>query len=228
MDWLRTWDWAVPVERHGKALCRITMGLFAMAGLVNGAVIETLPRRVHLAILHTLRPAEAALRRLIVLALRAEGEIALTRTRTAKTRRKKGTGRGTGRKSSPAPAFSLFDTRINVDPKHRNTPGYGPRIRAFDGLDDPAHIRKTPMPDDEVSALRLCRRLLALQAALDDLPAQAARLKRVLARTTRRWPQPMRRGRPPGYRAKGREPIDEILEDCQIQAIWALTPPEPG
>ena len=228
MDWLRKWDWTVSVERHGKALRWITMVLFAMAGLVDGAVVETLPRRVHLAILHTLRPAEAAVRRLIVLVLRAEGDMPSGWTRADKQRRKKGTRRGTGRKSGLVPAFPLFDPRKNVDPKQKKTPGYGPRIWAFDGLDDPVHVTKTPMPDDPVPAMQLCLRLLALKAALDDLPAQAARLRRVLARATRTWPEPMRRGRPPGYRKNGKAFIDEILVDCQVQAIWAFMPLKPG
>ena len=232
MDWLRKWDWDVSVERHRKALCWIMMTLFAIAGLVTGAVIETLPRHVHLSILRRLRPTEAAVRRLIVLVMRAAeaGSLPFVWKRREPKRRKKGGPRESRTGDAKAvPAFPLFDPRKYVGPpKQKTVPGYGPRIWAFDGFDDPAFIRKTPMPDDPVPAFRLCQRLLTLKAAMDDLPAQAARLKRALARATRKWPEPMRRGRPPGHRADGKELIDEILEDCQIQAIWAFVPLKPG
>ena len=235
MNWLREWDWALSVERHRRPLCWIVMTLFAMAGLVAGAVIETLPRHTHRTILHTLRPTEAAVRRLIVLVMRAMDEAVPTAWKRPEPRRRT-SGRGRGKEDQGKdrsvwdciPAFRLFDPRKYVGPpRRRTTPGYGPRIWNIDGPNDPAFVKKTPMPDDPVPAERICLRLLALKAALDDLPAQAVRLRRMMARVRRKWPVPMRRGRPPGYRARGKTVIDEILEDCQTQAIWALTPVRP-
>ncbi len=230
MNWLRDWDWGMSVERQRKALCWTLMTLFATAGLVAGAVIETLPRSVHRRIVQTLLPTEAAVRRLIVLVMRAaEAEgVPFVWERSSLAKRKKGSGLGKRKgASSGLPAFPLFDPRKPVDPKRKTVPGPGPRIRYLDEPFDPSYDRKVPMPDDPVSAVRLCQRLLVLKAVLDDLPAQAARLKRVLERAKRKFPMPMRRGRPPGHRERGKEVIDEILAECQELAIWALVPPEP-
>ena len=226
------WDWEKSIDVHGKALRWIVMVLFAMAGLVSGAVVETLPRRVHRAILHTLIQAEAAVRRLIILATRVgmTGSHDMTWEGPG-PRKRRGKGHsGDGKRSGDfVPAFPLNDPRKPVGPpKQKTAPGKGPRIRYLDEPFDPSYDRKVPMPDDPVSAVRLCLRLLALKAALDDLPAQARRMMRVLSRRKRKWPTPLRRGHPPGHRARGKEPVDVILADCQILALWALGEREKG
>ena len=82
-------DWDGAVRKHGEALKRILALLVAMAGLGPGepaALVRrkglrsgeavglvpapTLPRRLHRAVLKLLRPAEAAVRRLIIVAAR--------------------------------------------------------------------------------------------------------------------------------------------------------------
>ena len=222
------WTWTIAVERQHKALRWVAMVMFSMAGLASGAVVATLPRHVHGAILRYLRPAESAMRRLIAMAIRIEEASGVPFVWTlpvSKRRRKRGKCKGGGSVGSDnVPAFALFDARHDVDPKRKRAPGPGPRIRYLDEPYDPAYDRKVPMPDDPVSARRLCLRLLTLKAALDDLPGQVRRLKRALARASRRFPVPMRRGRPPGHRTKGREPIDDILSECQTMALWALEP----
>ena len=236
MDWLRDWDWDLAVEVQRKPLCWIVMVLFSMAGLISGAVIETLPRHVHLSIMHRLRPAESAVRRLIVMAMRAGMDDAPggkwqrpeRRKRSGKKAKRSEQSKDDSRAGEYVPAFPLFDPRKKIGPRRRNAPGYGPRIWVFDGTDDPVWTPTIPMPDDRVPARRLCLRLLALKAALDDLPGQAARLRRILKRIRRKWPTPMRVGRPPGHRARGKEPIDALLAECQEQAIWALFRLEPG
>jgi hypothetical protein len=82
-------------------------------------------------------------------------------------------------------------------------------------------------------ATRLCRRLQALQAALRDVPAQARRLARWLARGEKlrqsgRWARvsPLRSGRPPGHRARNRHPVDEVLKDCHELALYSMANPE--
>ena len=226
------WNWKTAVTRQHRSLRWVVMMMFSMAGLVSGAVVETLPRQVHRTILHYLRPAEAAARRLIAMAIRAEDETPLPFTWTRpepKRRREKAKRRAAERNASPpdfVPAFPLFDPRKDVDPKPKRGSGRGPGIWFFDGFDERTADKSAPMPDDPVSARRLCLRLLSLKAALDDLAGQARRLKRVLARATRKWPEPMRRGRPPGYRAGGKDFIDEILAECQTMAEWALKPPD--
>ena len=60
-------DWARAIERNSEALKGIVETLFAMLGL---APVVRLPRSVHSAVLRVLRPAESAMRRLIVIAAR--------------------------------------------------------------------------------------------------------------------------------------------------------------
>jgi hypothetical protein len=89
-------DWNAAIERHREALKRVLAMLTAMAGLANGLSVAangqagssqaadgpadcrlpvadcrpTLPRHLHRAVLRLLRPAEAAARRLVVVAAR--------------------------------------------------------------------------------------------------------------------------------------------------------------
>ena len=88
-------DWNAAIERHREALKRVLAMLTAMAGLANGLAAgsaesgssqaahgpadcrlpaadcrPTLPRHLHRAVLRLLRPAEAAARRLVVVAAR--------------------------------------------------------------------------------------------------------------------------------------------------------------
>ena len=71
-------DWNLAIARNLAALLRIADALLAMAGLDTEAAPEllgaswptSLPRHLHVAVLSVLRPAEAALRRLIVISAR--------------------------------------------------------------------------------------------------------------------------------------------------------------
>jgi hypothetical protein len=61
-------DWNAAIEKHREALKCILAALVAMAGLADGR--KTLPRHLYRAVLRLLRPAEAAARRLIIVAAR--------------------------------------------------------------------------------------------------------------------------------------------------------------
>ncbi len=61
-------DWTLAIERYLASLRQIVGSLVAMAGL--DPLQPSLPRHIHAAVLSVLRPAEAALRRLIVIAAR--------------------------------------------------------------------------------------------------------------------------------------------------------------
>jgi len=216
-------DWSLAIDINRKALLRIVAGLFVMAGFVpGGALVETLARHVHVAIFAVLRPAEAAVRRLIVMqawGLDSPGHVPGTAP-AGPISGKNGKGR--------VPAFPLFDPRMTVDPGRKRAPRNGPNIRFFDGLDEPFRARRAATPDDPVSALRLCQRLLAIRAALNDLPKQARRLMRALARPSCKWKRVMRYARPPGHRAKGKREIDMLLANLQIFALWATEAPDTG
>ena len=100
------------------------------------------------------------------------------------------------------------------------------RVAGFDGQPDLViwSEPKAPiLPDDEINAVPLCRRLLALKAALEDVQAQAVRMARQIAKRSKapagpgRVP-PLRGGLPPGYRKRHLHEVDEILWDCHILA----------
>ena len=63
-------DWDLAIERNSEALKGIVAALFAMLGLEGEATVSRIPRSLHSAVLHVLRPAESAMRRLIIIAAR--------------------------------------------------------------------------------------------------------------------------------------------------------------
>ena len=80
-----------------------------------------------------------------------------------------------------------------------------------------------------VDATGVCRRLAALRRALDDIDAEARRLARWRARRDREPYRigrlsPMRPGYPPGRRKRQIHEVDEILRNCHLLAVRALSP----
>ena len=66
MDWAMDWDLAI--KRNSEALKGIIETLFAMLGLAGIDTVARIPRSVHSAVFRILRPAESAMRRLIIIA----------------------------------------------------------------------------------------------------------------------------------------------------------------
>jgi hypothetical protein len=203
----------------------------------------TLPRHLHRAILRLLRPAESAVRRLvIVLARGLVVTLPPARPRKPKPRptilRKPG---GTGilmpRAALPPAAprvlgLPLLDPLRRSFRRRRPVANSIPRI-SFPGLIalSPIALRRPPAPDDPLDATRLALRFQALGAALDDLPRQAKRFARWRARkatgkTRRVWP--LRPGRPPGHRPANRRTheVHEILHDLHGLAFDVLEHPD--
>lgn len=229
------------IDRHRKQLLCIVGTMFAMLGLEDGVPVEKFARPVCLAVLRLLRPAESAVRRLIVAA--ASGLV----VRPAKAR--PAAARpviNRNPRSQRRVMFKLFDPRQRFNTGYRcrrhpkpadfNRPQ--PRIRLLGDVFDPrAPMFRNPAPlppppapepDDTISALRLSRRLIAIKSALEDLPRQALRYARWQARPreTRR-PQlssALRPGRPPGHRKKPIHKVDEILTECDWLARHASRP----
>ncbi len=216
-------DWALAIDRQRDALVRMVAALVLMAG---GAGVSVMPRFLRTAIWRRLRPAESAFRRLLVVVKhvnKIEARVAAPRDGRAFPA---GLTRGTGER---LPVFALFDRRKRFDFSGKAPATRGnPNIRFFDGYDEAIPSKPLISEDDPVNARRLSRRLLALQHALADVPKQARRLarwqvKRVAAGGIAR---PMRPGRPPGHRARGRDPVDEALRDCHALALYVLHPPD--
>jgi hypothetical protein len=212
-------DWNAAIEKHREALVHILASLVAMTGLGDrqSAIVSrqsgsaqapdgsadcllptadcrlTLPRRLRLAVLRLLRPAESAARRLIIAA--ARGLVVTLPSRKANPRQAHKTKiipaiPRSGIPTPPAPdgslsacpkplSLPLFDPLQHPFRPRRPKQNGVPRI-CFPGFTEPFPIasRRPPAPDDAVDAGRLCRRLEALASALDDLPRQALRFAR--------------------------------------------------
>ena len=63
-------DWAKAIEINQAALARIVAALVTMLELAGGSAAARLPLPLYLAVSRVLRPAELAVRRLIVIAAR--------------------------------------------------------------------------------------------------------------------------------------------------------------
>jgi hypothetical protein len=221
-------DWDRAIERNREPLLRIVAALFAMIGLSEAGQVERLSRPIYRAVLLVLRPAEAAVRRLIIVA--ARGMVVKPSPLRSAPAGLTISGKGGGRVS-----FRLFDPRKRFNQAHgRPTrgPQPQPRIRCigvgFDArvpsflVPQPAApataAAPAPQKDDTVNAKPLCRRLAAIKGALDDLPRQARRLARWRARPieTRRpkLASPLRLGPPPGRRKRPTHEVHEILKEC--------------
>ena len=222
-------DWARAIERNSEALKGIVETLFAMLGLAGTSEGVRLPRSVHSAVLRLLRPAESALRRLVVIAARGlVVKPSPSRTFPATP---------IGRSLHARPCFKLFDPRKNFAVLRDETaPRFLPRLHVFGNDPRVAALWSAPqpvadpaeLPDGLVSAARLKRRLQALSFAIEDLPRQARRLARWKVRREKaqspKFKTPLRPGYPPGYRRKPVHEVDEVLIECHGLAGDALTP----
>jgi hypothetical protein len=223
-------NWDLAIKRNSEALVRIVAELFALLGIAGAEMAARIPQDLHRAVLRVLRPAESAVRRLIVIAARGlEVKLAPSRPMPA--------GKVIGKGGNSRPSFQLFDPRKNFNrPRRRAFSRIGPRIHVI-GYDPrvvglfPAPrpvVEPPPPPDGLVDAARLSRRLQALKLALDDLPRQAKRLARWRLRREKapslKFRSPLRPGRPPGHRRKPTHEVDEVLIECHGLAWDALKP----
>jgi len=226
-------DWNLAIKRNSKALKGIIEVLFALLGLDGTDAASRIPRSLHSAVLGVLRPAESAVRRLIVIAAR---NVVVKLAPSRPIAEGRAISRGSGHSS---PSFQLFDPRkrfkiLSVPYKRpaRLVPrihilDYDPRICALFPAPRPVVVPPPP-PDGLASATRLHRRLKALKSALEDLPRQAKRLVRCQERRkaspSQKILMPLRSGHPPGYRRKPIHEVDEILVNCDWLAWEAMKP----
>ncbi len=202
-------DWTLAIARNRDALLRIVAALYALAGLAEGQRTDVLPRAIYHAILRVLRPAESAVRRLIIIA--ARGLVLAPRPARAAPvgiipKPSLGTRVDAGSGDGRIPSFCLIDPLKrfvpfagndddrtsfwvedeDADDDHasENTPFIRslPRI-SVPGFFDPVFAPlPVPLPDGLMKAAHLIRRLAALRHALDSLPSQARRLAHWQAR----------------------------------------------
>ncbi len=243
--------WNFAIERSRARLVAVVLDLFAQIGLTQDEVVERVSRPVYRKVQRVLRSAELALRRLIIAAAR-DVAVAPSPPRPVPGAPKdsgqtesKAEGEGHGNpKRKRGLRFRLFDTPRRKDwgiPRGRKRRRIEPRIHVFDfdpripaflrpqaPASAPSTEKARAIDDGTVSALRLCRRLLAAMDALEDLGRQARRYLRWRGKPLeRRRPQresPLRLGWPPGWRIRATHEVDEILKDCHWLARSALTP----
>ena len=209
-------DWAKAIEINKAALIRIVAALIAMVGLVDGVAAARLPRALYRAVARVLRPAESAVRRLIVIAARGLA-VNLTPSRPMPK------GLVIVRKGGGRISFPLFDAPKRCGFMRRTYAKVRPRIRVIEFVrvfqpKDFVSPSAVPEPDGSIDALRLGRRLAAVKMALETLPRQAMRLARWQARQRSTLKSPLRRGPPPGHRSKPQDEIDRVLKECHALA----------
>jgi hypothetical protein len=230
MNWKMDFDWDGAIKYHSEALKGIVAALFAMLG---DAMVSRLPRPVYYAVLRILRPAESAVRRLIIIAARG---LVVKVAPSRPMPKGQMIGKSDGNR---LPSFQLFDTRKDFPElcQHRvKYAKYPPRVHFFgpgSRVDDlwpgrPPVAAPSLPPDGLVNAARLSRRLQSLKSALDDLPRQARRMARWRVRRENmkspKFKSPLRPGPPPGRRKRRIHEVDEILANCHWLAWEAMKP----
>jgi hypothetical protein len=225
-------DYAAAIECHRQPLLRIIAGLYAMIGLAEGGSIDRFSRPVYRKVLSLLKPAEWAVRRLIVIA--AQG-LVVEPPANCKSAKRPAAANKTKRKRQRRRAFALLDPlprEIGFPTRRRIThPTVMPRIRVLGDNPylvppflrpapppPPEPAPKQPAPDGGVSGKSLCRRLDAIKRALEDLPGQAKRYARLRAKAIAehapKRDTALRRLPPPKAHRKPRHEVHDILEEC--------------
>ena len=212
-------DIPAAIALNKTALLRIVAGLFALLDAAQARI----PLALHRRIARVLRPAESAARRLIVTFAR------ITKLKAPPSRSRPppvGLARGARGKRRRA-AFPLFDPRQRFLRKRK---ARAPRILSLapDAAPRPRSTGVRDLSDGMETSETLLRRLATLKDALENLPRQARRLVRALARREKsprlRFRMPVRMGPPPGHRKKPRLEIDTVLHDCHWLARNAVAP----
>jgi hypothetical protein len=207
-------DWARAIEINRTALARIVAEIFAVLGLVAGGTLDHLPRGLYLAADRLLRPAESALRRLIVIA--ARGLVVKLRPKRPMPKGLVIVGKG-----AKAMSFRLFDTRKTFDFIAPENPLFV-TVKTYESNPfNPfsSYYQSRPVArDGGPNALHLSRRLAAFAHALETLPRQALRLARWTERRKMlekpAFTSPLRPGPPPGHRRKPLLEVDLVLREC--------------
>jgi hypothetical protein len=238
-------DWDQIVERNRERLIAVLAPLLAVLGFDPRRRLE-MPRHFYRSWLILLRPAESAVRRLIVMAARGivvKLKLGASRAFPAGLALKLA---AIETDEDRVPAFGLIDPLKRFAAadfewsaewgKEWGKEQVIPRI-SVPGLFDPVFPDLVPVPcrDDPIDTAALVRRIAALKAALDDLPRHARRLARWKARgeLARQAAvmkpgrlSPMRPGFAPGFHRTRPQEIDEILADCHhfAREAWEWTP----
>jgi hypothetical protein len=236
--------WKDAITRNSVVLAGMLAQLWALMEVFGGADAGRVPRAIHTTIMRVLRPAEAAVRRLIV--IEARDVVVEPEPPRAPVQIPQGEVMGkvmgkTPRKPAQRMAFQLFDPRKRIRHSVKYTT-LTPRIYVIsqDAPFSPLAPQPQHQPDRPhiasaaerlITARRLVLRLTALTSALDDLPHQAKRLARWQQKRQSKHPPrfsaALRPGRPPGHRDRPLDEIDHILAECHAYALGVLSEARP-
>jgi hypothetical protein len=231
-------DLNATVARHTRALKVVLEPLLVMLSAYGGTEALKLPRAVYSAILLVLRPAESALRRLIVIAARdLASDVLPAKVRPSRPVPKPRLVQGRSSINSIA-AFRLSDPRQTFR-QNRLAPARKLPRAFFIAADPPfaplfapppaTPAESEPIPSEDRNSRRLCTRVRAILQALEDVPQQAKRLVRLRARREAQKSvfAPLRPGSPPGHRNTPRRGVDFVLRECHSLARSVLAAPNP-
>jgi hypothetical protein len=228
-------DWPLIIERNRERILVVLAPLFAILGLDPRTGFDArradLPRHMYRALLITLRPAESAVRRLIIIAARG----LVVKLSASRAFRAFPAGLSLSKDGERIPAFCLIDPLKRFAPedfewaKEWKKVQILPRISVPGVIDPVFQDRFIPMKDDPIECAALRRRLRAIKDALDNLPRHARRLARWKARgelalqsaAKPRRLSPFRPGLAPGLHRHEPREIDAILGDCHYFAVEA-------
>lgn len=206
-------DWPLAIDKNRERLLRIVIALMASLGLVKGGLLTTLPRHFYRKALLILRPAEAAVRRLIMM---AAYELVLSQVKL-RARRKNDTRQNdfsfVASLEQRLPSFNLIEPLKSFEFESPDFSSFG---QTLSGNEENF---------SRIAAGQLGSRVLALKNALDTIQSQARRLARwyeardfALKQNRPHRLSPMRPGLPPGYRRKPMHEIEDVLLDCHSLA----------
>jgi hypothetical protein len=211
-------DWARAIEINRKALTRIVAEIYALLEVAAGGTLERLPQGLYQKVERLLRPAESALRRLIVIA--ARGLVVKPWPTRAMPK-----GLKIARKATGPVAFRLFDTRKRFDFIEKENPLFVVVKTYTSNPFNPftSQVSSRPAePDGTINAHSMSRRLAAFAHALETIPRQAQRLARWQAKRSMmekpKFTSPIRPGPPPGHRVEPTRDVDFILRECHALA----------
>lgn len=226
-------DWAGAAELNRVVLLRIVTALFTLARIAPGERPEldpaagsdvwmtALPRYVYRMVMLILEPAEAAMRRLLIIAAKGYGLQMTPRPSRAAPVIVAGDGG-----FSRVPGFSMFDPMKTFEDHWRT------ELQGVERLPFPGQLPE-PQRFSPVNAIALWHRINALHAVVTNLRKSAQRYARWKARQefvyvsggkARRRSSLMRPGPAPGWRRKPVREIDAVLRECHMLARDVLSP----
>ena len=229
-------DWALAIRRNRDQLRTIVLALFALARMRVGGSLFILPRSTFSMVMLVLRPAESAVRRLIVIAAHnlavkpcPPRDFVILGPRPEDPVSTMPDG------GIPIRAFKLFDPLKSFDLESIWDNDHVTYESGYGLFASPSMPLEVTLDHHPIDATQIGQRLNALIRALDNLPAQARRLVRWQAkrdaalkahRPTRMGP--MRPGLPPGWRERRTHEIDDVLRECHGLANDLLNAPDTG